>query len=130
MKIAYNANLKDFVFSKTGKEITRADVSNFINKRFDYISKKKVAALKQFCIEQGLITPRVPKEKFIIARNPHGISLNGYEFVLTQRGYVKKFNSKQDAVEFLNEKLRYGLTEKQYSDKKGIYIFPASKFSK
>lgn len=57
----------------------------------------------------------------IIARHPEGISLNGFEFVLDDDGYLKKFETEDDALHFLNQASGEELSKEEW-DNQGIYF--------
>lgn len=60
---------------------------------------------------------------FVIARFEEGISLNAYEYVLTEDGKdLMKFENVNDAVEFINE--AHGISNKTSEEweEEGIYF--------
>jgi len=58
---------------------------------------------------------------YIIARFVNNISLNGYEYVMDDNNEVMRFDTKENAVNFLNEKTGNTHTELEYYEE-GIYI--------
>ena len=57
----------------------------------------------------------------IIARHIEWITLNNYEFICELNGEVKKFQSDEEAVNYLNENSDVQ-QDKEAWDKEGIYI--------
>lgn len=57
----------------------------------------------------------------IIARHQEGISLNPYEFVLDEKNEVKKFETDEHAVDFLNKSFGTEFTKEELGEK-GIFI--------
>ena len=79
--------------------------------------------------EPSLVEPEPPKPiSFVIASNPHGISLNGYQYVVDEEtDKVVTFKSEKEAIQYvrdrnpdLPEDTDAELLEEEY----GIYIKP------
>lgn len=63
----------------------------------------------------------------VIARHQENISLNPFEFVCELNGEVKKFNTDEEAVQYLNENSNVQ-QDKEAWDEEGIYIVDYSKY--
>ena len=60
---------------------------------------------------------------FIVARFIEGVSINGYEYLLTDSGEVLKFSGITEAVDFLNKALGTAYKDdKEFEDNMGVYI--------
>jgi len=63
----------------------------------------------------------------IIARHQENITLNPYEFIVDEKGNVKKFENDDEAVSFLNENSNV-IQDKEAWDEEGIYIVEYSDY--
>ena len=59
--------------------------------------------------------------KYRVARAIDGISINGNEFLLDEKGEIMLFNTEQNALDFLNSK-GYGFKDSTDAWNKGISI--------
>lgn len=63
----------------------------------------------------------------VIARHPEGVSLNGFEYVLDEDGNLKKFETEDDAMFFLNSASGEQFTKEEW-DNQGIYFLNEEDF--
>jgi hypothetical protein len=63
---------------------------------------------------------------YVIARFIEGISINGYEFVLTKRGTIRRWLSPENALTFFNQECGTNYGSVLELDEAGYYIIPTT----
>jgi len=58
----------------------------------------------------------------VIARHQENISLNDYEYILNENNEVMKFDTDEQAVDYLNKHSDKPFTKEEW-DEQGVYIF-------